>query len=345
LSFVLVGNTILEIHGLNMTYWAILFSTACFANMLGLNISSGLNSVVSIYILIPLILVPQLLFSGVIVSFDKLHRSIASEEYVPRIGDFMISRWTYEALAVNQFVNNRYERKIFENERIMSQSTFYATTLIPKLKELNELCAEELEKGDTEELTFNYDVLVSELERIRFDWPLLASKVYIPEQTYSMLMKERINRGLEDVKRELNLIYQKQREAKDAKLKLLADVAGGEAGLLEYKQKYYNEALASQLLKKQELKQIEFKGRHYMQMRHAVFQSPLSRWGRAHFYAPNKRLGNWIIPTVWFNLCVIWLATVTLYVTLYYDLLRKLLKSVEKFRLQQIQKKLAQINS
>jgi amino acid transporter len=37
-----------------------------FANMLGLNISSGLNSVVAIYITIPLIIIPQLLFSGTI---------------------------------------------------------------------------------------------------------------------------------------------------------------------------------------------------------------------------------------------------------------------------------------
>jgi len=345
LSFVLVGNSILEIHGLTLSYWAILFSTSCFANMLGLNISSGLNSVVSIYILIPLILVPQLLFSGVIVSFDKLHKSIASEEFVPRIGDFMISRWTYEALAVNQFVNNRYESKIFDNERIMSQSTFYATTLIPQLKELNDQCFKELESKDAESLDRDYAVLVSELERIQFVWPLLASKVVVPEQSYSQLVKERINRGLEDVKRELNIIYQQQREQKDVKIKYLTEVAGGEQAFLDYKQAYYNEALASQMLKKQELKQIEFTGRRYLQMRHPVYQSPLSKYGRAHFYAPFKRLGDWEIPTMWFNLAIIWLSTVLLYVTLYYDWLRKVLKFIEKFRLQQIQKRIAKMSS
>jgi ABC-type multidrug transport system ATPase subunit len=109
LMFVLVGNSILEIQGLTWSYWLILFSTACFANMLGLNISSGLNSVVAIYVLIPLILVPHLLFSGVIVNFDKLHKSIANERFVPRIGDVMVSRWSYEALAVNQFKNNDFD--------------------------------------------------------------------------------------------------------------------------------------------------------------------------------------------------------------------------------------------
>src|SRR5690606_4370396 len=67
LSFILIGNTILEIDGMLLDYWIVLFSTACFANLLGLNISASFNSAVTIYILIPFLLIPQLIFSGVIV--------------------------------------------------------------------------------------------------------------------------------------------------------------------------------------------------------------------------------------------------------------------------------------
>ena len=42
--FVLVGNYILEIPYTELRYWLILFSCTCFANMLGLNISSSFNS-------------------------------------------------------------------------------------------------------------------------------------------------------------------------------------------------------------------------------------------------------------------------------------------------------------
>jgi ABC transport system ATP-binding/permease protein len=66
-TFVLVGNMILGIKGMYFDYWMVLFSTSCFANMLGLNISSAFNSAVTIYILIPFLLIPQLLLSGVIV--------------------------------------------------------------------------------------------------------------------------------------------------------------------------------------------------------------------------------------------------------------------------------------
>ena len=60
LTFVLVGNKILGIEGMYSDYWFVLFSISCFANILGLNISSAFNSAVTIYILIPFLIIPQL---------------------------------------------------------------------------------------------------------------------------------------------------------------------------------------------------------------------------------------------------------------------------------------------
>ncbi|MFT5570171.1 MAG: ABC-type multidrug transport system ATPase subunit, partial [Cyclobacteriaceae bacterium] len=99
LLFVLVGNWILEIQGQLFFYWIILFSTSCFANMVGLNISAALNSIITIYILIPFILVPQLLLGGAMISFDDLHSNFTNKKYVPVVGDLMVSRWAYEALS------------------------------------------------------------------------------------------------------------------------------------------------------------------------------------------------------------------------------------------------------
>ncbi|MEI2825894.1 MAG: hypothetical protein V9F04_05420 [Dermatophilaceae bacterium] len=41
--FVLVGNTVLDIQGLVVAHWLMLFSTSCFANVLGLNVSASFN--------------------------------------------------------------------------------------------------------------------------------------------------------------------------------------------------------------------------------------------------------------------------------------------------------------
>ena len=102
LSFVLVGNTVLELKGMYLEYWLVLFSAACFANMLGLNISSAFDSAVTIYILIPFIIIPQLILSGVIVKFEKLNPIITVQKKVPLTGEIMASKWAFEALAVNQ---------------------------------------------------------------------------------------------------------------------------------------------------------------------------------------------------------------------------------------------------
>ncbi len=88
ISFILVGNSILGIKGMTFQYWLVLFTTSCCANMIGLNLSSALNSVITIYIQIPFIIIPQLLFSGVFVKYDKLHIAGSStNEYVPMIGE------------------------------------------------------------------------------------------------------------------------------------------------------------------------------------------------------------------------------------------------------------------
>ena len=75
--FLLIGNSILGITENWLEYWVVLFSTACASNLLGLNVSSAFNSAKVIYIIVPLLIIPQLLFSGVIVKFDKLHPSLS----------------------------------------------------------------------------------------------------------------------------------------------------------------------------------------------------------------------------------------------------------------------------
>src|SRR5690606_9561845 len=84
--FILVGNYILEIPLTELRYWLILFSCTCFANMLGLNISAAFDSAVTIYILIPVLIIPQLLLSGVVISFDKFNPRVGKPVGIPFAG-------------------------------------------------------------------------------------------------------------------------------------------------------------------------------------------------------------------------------------------------------------------
>ena len=140
LFYVLAGNIILEIHGMNLAYWMILFSVSCFANLLGLNISASFNSVKVIYILIPVCIIPQLLFSGIIVSFDKLNPLFSSKSHVPAIGNIMASRWAFEALAVTQFKDNDYEAVFYQYDKAMSFANWkkdqWVSNIQSKLKDI-----------------------------------------------------------------------------------------------------------------------------------------------------------------------------------------------------------------
>ena len=139
LRFVVTGNLILGIHGMNTAYWLVLFSVALFSNLLGLNISSAFDSVVTIYILIPLLLIPQILLCGVIVKFDDLQSVNSDKDATPLVGDMMVSRWAFEALAVEQFKDNKYMSLFFDLEKEMTQANFKSFVLINELTGMTDL--------------------------------------------------------------------------------------------------------------------------------------------------------------------------------------------------------------
>ncbi len=146
LSFVLIANTILGIHNMNFFYWFALFSTACFANMLGLNISASFNSAVTIYILIPLLMIPMMVLSGAMFNYDKLNRTVGSVDKVPVIADIMVTKWSYEALMVHQFKDNKFEKVFYNIEKQTSSADFKQVYLIPELQKNLDKCNEEFQK-------------------------------------------------------------------------------------------------------------------------------------------------------------------------------------------------------
>lgn len=161
LTFVLIGNMILDVKGMYFSYWIVLFTTACFANMLGLNISASFNSAVTIYILIPFLVIPQLLLSGVIVKFDKLNPFVTVQENVPMVGEVMTSRWAYEAIAVHQFKANAFERQFFEVDKRFKNVEFRKNFWLSKLREKLSSAENNFGKEGKEEL------IVSNLELLR----------------------------------------------------------------------------------------------------------------------------------------------------------------------------------
>ena len=321
LLFVVVGNSILEIKGMYLDYWLVLFSTACFANLLGLNISSAFNSAVTIYILIPLLLIPQLLFSGVIIKFDKLNPSITSHDKVPVVGELMASRWAFEALAVNQFKNNQYQKNLFSFQKALSNLQYKKNYWIPELQgKVNAL--DQFGKDEKGKARESIALIRNELRNYNKADPLIKfegiSNIQYP---LSDKVQEKLSQYLKNLKKGYREKYNAVMGKKEDKLRQLREKG---VNIAQLKKQHQNKRLKQLVTNQTSLEKIIEVGDRLIPQGDPIFRPSPSL--RAHFFAPAKQIFGSQLSTYWVNILILWGMTVLLIVTLYFDVLRKVLE-------------------
>tara|TARA_R110002096_G_scaffold432341_4_gene649086 strand:- start:8306 stop:11371 length:3066 start_codon:yes stop_codon:yes gene_type:complete len=329
LTFVLVGNSILEIKGMYFEYWLVLFSAACFANMLGLNISSSFDSAVTIYILIPFLVIPQLILSGVIVKFEKLNPIITVQKKVPLTGEVMASKWAFEALAVNQFKNNKFNKQFYYLDKDIKTTSFRKNFWLSRLKDKLNFVQRNLDSEENRtEVENSIELLINEV-----------SKEVNRNQVVKFDSFEKLNQNeisaefLSELKSyfdELNDYYiDKYNQYSNEKDRLLMDLNQtdeAKEAFLELKNDYTNESLEDLVTNKNELDKIIEWENELIQRADPVYKDP--QGFRAHFLAPSKKIFGLYLTTFSANILVLWLFSIILAITLYYDALRKLLAKI-----------------
>jgi ABC-type multidrug transport system ATPase subunit len=331
ISFVVIGNAILEIKGMTLNYWLILFSVACFSNMLGLNISAGLKSQVAIYVLIPFLLIPQILLSGTIVKFDKLHGKLTSELYPPVIADLMPSRWAYEALAVTQFRDNAYEKQIFKIEQRESRYSFIINYHIPELISIIDDCRTYLIKDETtgQEKT----KIINHLLLLKNEIKKIEKKTDIsPPVSFNKLTPATIsqssNSALWSYFGKIRRMYARKLDKtlyeKDQVIEAYSQYSENNMSWSDFRAKYHNKALAELVKRKKNPEKIIQKDHKLYRKFEPIYKKPDLKNGRAEFYSPTKRIGDdFYMNTVTFNILVIWIFIALLYIFLYFNLLER----------------------
>lgn len=334
-SFVLVGNSILEIHNMNTAYWIVLFTTSCFANMLGLNISSTFDSAVTIYILIPFLLIPQLLLSGVIVKFDELHPALSGKSSVPLTGDLMTSRWAFEALAVNQFQNNEYEKNIYPFEKQKSNAQFKKAIWYDKMKELTKACEEAVSSGKKNE-QYNTDLklLADEIQaEQKISNIPFTSFNDLKNGAFSKKTAVEINSFIDQVKKQGNKIYNEADSKRDAWFNQFLSTEEGKEQMSKLKRENENQSLKDLVTNSNNPLAEKFfieNGKIYPNNDIIFVDAPQGTFVRSQFFSPNKYVFGNLVPTFWVNLMVIWFMSFVMYITLYYDVFRKMLEGIGK---------------
>lgn len=331
--FVIIGNSILGIHGMYFSFWLVLFTTSAFANVLALNISATMNSVVTVYILIPFLLIPQLLLSGVVVKFDQLNKFIRNDIDVPIVGDLMVSRWALESALVNQFVDNDFDKRFYPIDKQIADNRYITVYLLPKVETLltegYELSkVEETKQLAEEKLT----VAKNEINKLLVH----VGKSELPEVdniNLSQINKEVVDKSVEFLKTYRAFILKKQESAISKKDAITTEmVADGTYESL--KNKYHNDVITQTVTNSLSLRRIEQKDGKLHRISDPIYNTEhkpkfLLDY-RTPLYVPVKYLAGVKMSTTYYNILVIWILTMGLILALYNNWLKKFFRLFEK---------------
>ena len=329
LSFAFVGNLILEIHGMTMSMWIILFSISFFANMVGLNVSSAFNSAVTVYILIPIILIPQMILSGLMFEFDKLNDTLSSKEKVPLVADIMASRWAFEAMAVDLFKSNHFENSYYRLDANASQANYVTAYVVPIVNGyLKDIEVSETEEEKAEKMLLVKNIL--EDQSILEGYSLSKIDSFTTLSNYSEGTAEIIRQYVKDLENHNFQLYNKATQDKEKLINYLNKKE--DYNISEYKSKYFNQSLADLVRRVNVEDRTIIYNERLVQRIDPIFNTTYHTKNqldyRTHFYAPSKPLFGTTFDTFWFNIFVIWFMSFGLYIALYFEWLAKLINAL-----------------
>jgi hypothetical protein len=320
-SFLLVGNWILGVEGMFWPFLLVLFSVSCFANALGLNISATFDSAKVIYILIPIMIIPQLLFSGVIVRFDRLFPAITQQERVPWIGEVMASRWAFEAMAVYQFTQNPYEKQFFEWDAQLKNSAWKKDFWAKEMRALLTDCRKSIETRGVANLS-DLDLLYNEFKREEklisdFSIPLWDGK----ESSIGIKQIDDYLSALKSLESYYIRLYSEANQEKEMHLTTMVQDEKGRDALLVLKNKFHNESMEDIMTHKNDIQKIVKYDNKFVQKSNLVYKTPDDDGlFAAHFYAPKKNIFGYQVSTLWVNVFVLWAMTILMVISLQQEL-------------------------
>ncbi|NCA82709.1 MAG: ATP-binding cassette domain-containing protein [Opitutae bacterium] len=306
-----IGVAVLRLPGFFPRLWFALFSAAVFGGFLGLNVSARFKSAVTVYILLPLLLLPQMLLGGLIIAYDDLGGRDAPHAYPPALGELTASRWAFEALVVEQFQANAVQRHFLETDRALSRRDFLVNDWIPAV--IGRLDALYLDSATPEQREETRALLVREFRALEDEQNLLSgadlavAALRPPDRAGLEALKSRL--------RELSRAEQAGRQADQSRRNdihnaLLAE--RGEDGLAAFVKAHTNRKIIELVRNKGLSAPLRIRGGRLVQLSDPVHQAPDSAWGRAPFMAGEKRIAGKTFRTYGFDLAALWLMNAVL---------------------------------
>jgi hypothetical protein len=151
-------------------------------------------------------------------------------------------------------------------------------------------------------------------------------------ETFSATVAENVLAYLNQVKKVYQKAEQEARLDKNAIVKKQLE-RYGKSAYLKRKNKHTNDAVETYVRDKIHLDKTYEGHERLIRRKDPIYMLPDQPFGRAHFYAPYKKVGTHYVHTLVFNLMFLWFGTLVFYLALQMNLLRRLLQFVEKIYL------------
>jgi ABC-type multidrug transport system ATPase subunit len=311
------GNAILGIKGMTGAYWIVLFSVACFGVLTGLLFSSVVSRLNVIdQRLVPIFLAFQVVFGGGVISYQALN--LEKTKNVPVLGELTVSRWGYEAIAVQQFSRNLYQKNFFVLDKNINRSDYYISYLLPELSKLAEQCLKMSPGNDS--LPKNTKIIYNELKTIASEPEVFPFEFLESLEKYDV--SQELLTETRDYLTYLKLQFYEKHEAylaqKSQFTRQLADSLGRDR-FNRLKNDYYNKKLEEIVTNSNYGSHIELIGDRFIRFRDGIYQTPVSNYGRAVMYTPSKIFNGQEMNTLWFNVSIIWMFSTVIYLLLLTD--------------------------
>ncbi|MDD4235121.1 MAG: ATP-binding cassette domain-containing protein [Bacteroidales bacterium] len=279
----------LSIHDLFTRYFIIVFLTTLFGSLTGLVLSKWIRSATLVYLLVPALIIPQLMLSGLVIDYNNLPQYLKNEEYVPLIAEPIASRWAFEALCVNQYTNNDYEFYFNQTRQELHRANYYLFYFIPLVEDTYKTNAE----GATQ--------IIKNEQNKYYHFPQFSTDNFnslnFLKHYFNQLRQNAINEE-DQIKSQLKKVYD----------------------LNQLSSNYTNSSLNKLLFNVYNDKGYKIISNNVIRKYAPVYHIPYQKFGRAHMFAPYKRMGNYLISTHNFNSLILTLMNLLLTILLFINI-------------------------
>jgi hypothetical protein len=295
----------------------------------------------------------MMVLSGAMFPFDKLNREIGNVDKVPFIAELMPTRWTYEALIITQFKDNNYSKTRFTKEgetyyelqKKISEADFNKVHRIKALREALETTLFELNSSPVN-IAKSGNLLLkkttprfSKLQLLKNELEKMVVVCHVPQFNFlSDLTPAGFSQGVADSLTKyfnrLDKIFSRISNSASDRRDFFFNT--NELKLKKLENDYYNYKLLELVTKPYERKKILVYNNSLVQNTDPIYLDPYKRGlldFRTHFYSPSKYFLGLKTDTFIFNISLVFLSTLFLYLMLYFELLGRIVRFFENLKI------------